>query len=138
MRNSANWHEEGGPHIRPEDVILAAFVQLRRIAVGRALPSLSVSFSPALAFAQAETTDILFINKGNPNIRHADFDGDVLLRTCNSKLTQWAATWEAEMRRAPDAEKFHYAFLDFFRLYVRLFLNSAGIQASLSPVCFLV
>ncbi|EIM82597.1 uncharacterized protein STEHIDRAFT_64714 [Stereum hirsutum FP-91666 SS1] len=115
VRNSANWHEEGGPHIRPEDVILAAFVQLRRIA--------------------AETTDILFINKGNPNIRHADFDGDVLLRTCNSKLTQWAATWEAEMRRAPDAEKFHYAFLDFFRLYVRLFLNSAGIQASLSPQC---
>jgi hypothetical protein len=33
VRHSANWHEEGGTPLRPEDVILAAFVQLRRIAV---------------------------------------------------------------------------------------------------------
>jgi hypothetical protein len=33
VRHSANWHEEGGTPIRPEDVIVAAFVQLRRIAV---------------------------------------------------------------------------------------------------------
>ena len=34
-----------------------------------------------------------------------------------------------------NGEKFHFAFLSFFRLYVRLFLNSFGIQASMSPVC---
>jgi hypothetical protein len=34
VRHSANWHEEGGTPLRPEDVIVAAFVQLRRIAVG--------------------------------------------------------------------------------------------------------
>lgn len=27
-----SWHEDGGTSIRPEDVILGAFVQLRRIA----------------------------------------------------------------------------------------------------------
>ena len=31
-------------------------------------------------------------------------------------------------------ETFHFSFLSFFRLYVRLFLNSFGIQASLLPV----
>lgn len=34
-------------------------------------------------------------------------------------------------------DKFHLAFLQFFRLYVRLFLNSFGIQSPRSPVCFL-
>lgn len=33
VRNSGNWHEKGGPVVRPEDVIVAAFVALRRIAV---------------------------------------------------------------------------------------------------------
>ena len=33
VRNSATWHEGGGTSIRPEDVIVAAFVSLRRIAV---------------------------------------------------------------------------------------------------------
>jgi hypothetical protein len=33
VRHSPTWHECGGKTIRPEDVIVAAFVQLRRIAV---------------------------------------------------------------------------------------------------------
>lgn len=33
VRNSTTWHEGGGSGIRPEDVIVAAFVSLRRIAV---------------------------------------------------------------------------------------------------------
>jgi hypothetical protein len=33
VRHSATWHEEGGTPLRPEDVVVAAFVQLRRIAV---------------------------------------------------------------------------------------------------------
>ena len=34
VRNAKTWHEKGGSAIRPEDVIVAAFVMLRRIAVG--------------------------------------------------------------------------------------------------------
>jgi hypothetical protein len=33
VKYSPTWHEAGGIPIRPEDVILASFVQLRRIAV---------------------------------------------------------------------------------------------------------
>ena len=33
IRHSTNWHKEGGSSIRPEDVVVSAFVQLRRIAV---------------------------------------------------------------------------------------------------------
>jgi hypothetical protein len=33
VRNAKTWHERGGSAIRPEDVIVAAFVTLRRIAV---------------------------------------------------------------------------------------------------------
>ena len=46
-------------------------------------------------------------------------------------------TWHHEMRRA-NGESFHMSFLSFFRLHVRLFLNSFGIQAAMSPVSFRV
>ena len=35
---------------------------------------------------------------------------------------------------AANGEKFHIAFLSFFRLYVRLFLNSFGINGPMSSV----
>ncbi|KAJ3518636.1 hypothetical protein NM688_g9410 [Phlebia brevispora] len=112
VRHSTTWHEEGGSPIRPEDVICAAFVQLRRIA--------------------SETTDLFNSHRGVGGSNHTDMNHDVLLRNCNGKLTQWSETWEAEMQKA-NGEKFHFAFLSFFRLYVRLFLNSFGIHASMSP-----
>ncbi|KAI0003317.1 fungal-specific transcription factor domain-containing protein [Russula compacta] len=110
VRHSANWHEEGGTPLRPEDVIVAAFVQLRRIA--------------------AETTDVFYLHKGIPGAAHTDVNKEVLLRNCNGKLTQWMDTWHHEMRRA-NGETFHMSFLSFFRLHVRLFLNSFGIQAAI-------
>jgi len=112
VRHSANWHEEGGTPLRPEDVIVAAFVQLRRIA--------------------AETTDVFYLHKGIPGAAHTDVNKEVLLRNCNGKLTQWMDTWQHEMRRA-NGESFHMSFLSFFRLHVRLFLNSFGIHAAMSP-----
>ncbi|KZT28631.1 hypothetical protein NEOLEDRAFT_1129473 [Neolentinus lepideus HHB14362 ss-1] len=112
VRHVNTWHEEGGEPIRPEDVIVAAFVQLRRIA--------------------AETTDVFYTHKGVLGAQHNDVNYEVLLHNCNGKLTQWMDTWEHEMRRA-GGEKFHFSFLGFFRLHVRLFLNSFGIQASMSP-----
>ena len=78
VRHSTTWHEEGGSPIRPEDVILAAFVQLRRIA--------------------SETTEVFYSHRGGGS-SHADMNHDVLLRNCNGKLTQWAETWQAEMQK---------------------------------------
>lgn len=124
VRHSTVWHEEGGSPIRPEDVILAAFVQLRKIT--------------------SETTEV-FASKVGPQGQHTDMNYDVLLRTCNGRLTQWSDTWQHEMQRGrffsfllwdcvrcipclANGDKFHFAFLSFFRLYVRLFLNSFGLQ----------
>ncbi|KAF8921608.1 hypothetical protein CPB85DRAFT_1489996 [Mucidula mucida] len=109
VRHSGQWHEWGGSTIRPEDVIVAAFVQLRHIA--------------------AETTEIFHDSKHSSG--HADIKYDVVLRNCNGKLTQWMDTWTREMHKA-GGEAFHFSFLSLFRLYVRLFLNSFGIQDSVS------
>ncbi|KAJ7687571.1 fungal-specific transcription factor domain-containing protein [Mycena olivaceomarginata] len=111
VRHSSTWHEQAGNPPRPEDVIVAAQAQLRRIS--------------------SETTD-MFYTKGGTSNGHNDVNYEVVLRNCNGKLTQWMDTWQAEMQRA-GGESFHFSFLSLFRLHVRLFLNSFGIQASLSP-----
>lgn len=112
IQHSSSWHEEGGSTIRPEDVILAAFVQLRRIA--------------------SETTDVFHTaNRASRNGSHIDVNYEVVLRNCNGKLTQWMDHWKREMQRA-GGSSFHISFLSYFRLYVRLFLNSFGIQNSIS------
>lgn len=78
VRHSTTWHEQGGSPIRPEDVILAAFVQLRLIT--------------------SETTEVFASNRGVHG-HHTDMNYDVLLRNCNGKLTQWSDTWQHEMQR---------------------------------------
>ncbi|KAL1743295.1 fungal-specific transcription factor domain-containing protein [Schizophyllum fasciatum] len=113
IRNSTTWHDEGPGALRPSDVIVSAFVQLRRLA--------------------SETTEMLYNNKGGGSHgAHADVNYDMVLRNCNSKLTQWSEHWQHEMHRASGAP-FHFSFLNFFRLYVRLFLNSFGLQESMMP-----
>ncbi|KAJ7063042.1 fungal-specific transcription factor domain-containing protein [Mycena amicta] len=112
VRHSATWHENAGNPPRPEDVIVAAFVQLRRIS--------------------SETTDMFYTKGGVPNGNHNDVNYEVVLRNCNGKLTQWMDTWQSEMQRA-GGETFHLSFLSYFRLHVRLFLNSFGIQESMAP-----
>ena len=62
----------------------------------------------------------------------ADASQEDHLRLCNGKLSQWMDTWQHEMRRA-NGEKFHYAFVNLFRLHIRLFLNSFAVQASMLP-----
>lgn len=112
VRHSSTWHEQGGSTIRPEDVIVSAFVQLRHIA--------------------AETTDIFHTSKtDNPHGIQNDIKYEVVLRNCNNKLSQWMDTWQREMHRA-GGESFHFSFLSLFRLYIRLFLNSFGIQDSVA------
>ena len=75
-----------------------------------------------------ETTDVFCLHKSTPTSSiQSDVNYEVLLRNCNLKLTQWQEFWHQQMQRA-SGQSFHHAFLNFFRLYVRLFLNSLGVQ----------
>ncbi|KAI0071471.1 hypothetical protein K474DRAFT_1712429 [Panus rudis PR-1116 ss-1] len=112
VRHSMTWHSDCAM-TRPEDTVIAAFVQLQRIA--------------------SETQDAFNAQKESASAARGDAKQEDLLRSCNGRLTQWMDTWHHEMRRA-NGEKFHMAFLSLFRLNVRLFLNSFGIQAAMSTV----
>ncbi|KAG8822965.1 hypothetical protein FRC17_009437 [Serendipita sp. 399] len=83
VRHSKTWHEGSS---MPEDVIVAAMVNLRQIA--------------------AETTDVYRMQKGGSVDGHySDVNHEILLRGCNSKLTHWMDYWDAELKRvARDAE----------------------------------
>jgi hypothetical protein len=48
VRNSTTWHEGGGSSIRPEDVIVAAFVSLRRIAVSSSVSLFNDTYVPTI------------------------------------------------------------------------------------------
>ncbi|KIK63832.1 hypothetical protein GYMLUDRAFT_162284 [Collybiopsis luxurians FD-317 M1] len=109
IRHADRWHERPASTARPEDVIVAAFVQLRHIA--------------------AETTEVYRNHTGDFARRSADINYDVVLRNCNNQLNQWNETWNREMQRA-GGDTFHFSFLSLFRLYIRLFTNSFGIQHS--------
>jgi len=146
VRNADNWHErnETGA-IRPEDVIIAAFVSLRRIAV-RFLPFHSNHNS--LLSLQAETEDIFHASKNSNGNNNADINYELVLTNCNNRLTQWDNHFQEEIKKgvktchrscyallsehaANGGETFHRYFLTFFRLYVRIFLNSFAIQSSM-------
>ncbi|KAK7692426.1 hypothetical protein QCA50_004051 [Cerrena zonata] len=107
VRHAATWHSDVPMPVRPEDIIIGAFTQLQRIA--------------------ADTTEVFTRHKEDPSSHNLDD----LLRTCNGRLTQWLDTWHHEIRRA-GGDKFHMAFLNIFRLHVRLFLNSFGFQNAMS------
>lgn len=107
VRHASSWHSDVPMPVRPEDIVIVAFTQLQRIA--------------------ADTTEAFNRHKEDP----ANHNLDDLLRTCNGRLTQWMDTWHHEIRRA-GGEKFHLAFLNIFRLHVRLFLNSFGFQNAMS------
>ncbi|KAG9018913.1 hypothetical protein FRB90_008304 [Tulasnella sp. 427] len=153
VRNSMKWHlagHRGQTHKRPEDVIVAAFVQLRRLSVSListamwALavhpPLLVASLNPPLTLfgdpcflflggrCKAETSDVFYLRR-NAFRDNSDVNYEVLLMGCNRKLTDWIEHWESEMKEAGGGE-FHEYLLRFFRLHVRLFLNSLGLTAS--------
>ncbi|KAF9228050.1 hypothetical protein BS17DRAFT_813931 [Gyrodon lividus] len=112
IRHADTWHERGGSPMRCEDVIVAAFIQLRRIA--------------------AETTDMLHTNRSLVDGGSGQVNIDMALKNANAKLSQWTTKWDHEMRRA-NGESFHFSFLNFFCLYSSLFLNSFGVQADALP-----
>ncbi|KAG8944875.1 hypothetical protein FRC04_001408 [Tulasnella sp. 424] len=76
----------------------------------------------------AETSDVFYLRR-NGSRDSSDVNYEVLLMGCNRKLTDWIEFWELEMQTAGGGE-FHDFILRFFRLHVRLFLNSLGLTAS--------
>ncbi|KAF8758696.1 Fungal specific transcription factor domain [Rhizoctonia solani] len=104
VRHSLTWHEDN--FIRPEDVIICAFVQLRRIATCSTYIEEPRAFSTPMSIMKFSSR-------------------------CNSKLTQWMDLWHGEMKKA-GGQMFHFSMLTFFRLHVRLFLNSFGLQSSMA------
>ena len=78
VRNSAEWHKESSTPPRPEDVIVAAFVQLRRLS--------------------AETSDVFYLKKNSPR-GASDIHFQSLLRVSNTNLSDWMEYWEAEMKK---------------------------------------
>jgi hypothetical protein len=72
VSHSNTWHEAGGTPVRPEDIIVASFVQLRQIA------------ADTTEWFRTSATDV----------------PDMMLRTTNNKLTQWMDVWTNEMKRS--------------------------------------
>ncbi|KAF9232013.1 hypothetical protein BU15DRAFT_67851 [Melanogaster broomeanus] len=107
IRHADTWHERGGTPIRCEDVIVAAFIQLRRIAV------------PKAGLLQAETTDMLHTNRSQVDGGSGQVNIDMALKNANAKLSQWTTKWDHEMRRGENTSS--------------LFLNSFGVQADAIP-----
>ncbi|TFL06842.1 fungal-specific transcription factor domain-containing protein [Pterulicium gracile] len=99
VRNSNRWHEhngaapsgeDGDAPIRPEDVILASFVQLRRIV--------------------AETTEHLLSANASAS-RTTDVNHDGTLKTCNARLQRWSEDWKEQLERAYNVQPFHWSSL---------------------------
>lgn len=97
------WHQNS--ELPKEDAVVASFVQLRRMS--------------------AEVTDVFFMQKRGR--KSYDIDFRVLLGGANRRLNEWEDYWEPQMRQAGGTE-FHVNFLRLFKLHVRLFLNSLGLD----------
>lgn len=125
VRSCRGWHEEGAmgqrPETRPEDVIVAAFVNLRLIG--------------------SAATDTFYSH--NHHQQPDMFESE--LHKYNSKLDDWRTYWTAQMEKcmyrslfplrlshpllvAPLADPFHTHFLLFFQSHVRTFLNTFGLN----------
>lgn len=91
VRHSITWHEfNNGELPRPEDVVVSAFVQLREITVS--IPPLHWAGDDACSDvgSKAETTGLF---------HSFDVNYDVVLHSCNNKLTEWMQHWGKEMNR---------------------------------------
>jgi len=149
VRRAGTWHQASGGPVRPEDVIIAAFVSLRRIAVRFFLSSyfyfsltltlphnrlkqLTFSMPPRVPQTRTSIMKLFYqiVMLGSPNgmmygvKRRKKVDSGHFLFLFVVFTTSFSA----------GGDKFHLSFLTFFRLYVRLFLNSFGIHPSMLPV----
>ncbi|KAJ3005111.1 hypothetical protein NUW54_g4491 [Trametes sanguinea] len=115
VRHSRTWHEDGcvgaRGEVRPEDVIVAAFVQLRLIG--------------------SKATDVFYSRSSGSSPPYSpDVSMERDLHDFNSALDEWFETWQDQLRQCSQAGGFHSAFIQFFQSHVRLFLNSFGLNLS--------
>ncbi|CDO70586.1 hypothetical protein BN946_scf184636.g19 [Trametes cinnabarina] len=115
VRHSGTWHEDGcmgsRGEVRPEDVIVAAFVQLRLIG--------------------SKATDVFYSRSSGASPPYSpDISMDRDLHDFNSSLDEWFKVWQEQLRQCSQAGGFHSAFIQFFQSHVRLFLNSFGLNLS--------
>jgi hypothetical protein len=75
VSHAETWHENVRDSIRPEDVILSAFVVLRRFS--------------------SDTTDYFFANLNAPSEVH----GELMVKNVNEKLARWKEHWSNELHR---------------------------------------
>ncbi len=62
------------------------------------------------------------------NAERGELLPESLLNSCNKGLTDWVDDWEVKLD-GWGGNEFHRHMLRFFRLHVRLFLNSLGLMA---------
>ncbi|KAI8998949.1 fungal-specific transcription factor domain-containing protein [Trametes punicea] len=115
VRHSGTWHEDGcmgsRGEVRPEDVIVAAFVQLRLIG--------------------SKATDVFYSRSSLASPTYsADMSLQRDLHNFNSSLDDWLKIWQEQLRQCSQAGGFHSAFIQFFQSHVRLFLNTFGLNLS--------
>lgn len=91
------WHTHGCASTRCQDVIVAAFTQLRRTAV-RIIRCLIPLWTEGIS-TQAETTDMLHTNRSLVESGSGQANVDMVLKNANLKLSQWSAKWEHEMQK---------------------------------------
>lgn len=152
IRHAMSWHEASGTTIRPEDVIIAAFVALRRIAVSFSPFYLCTPFVLTCQRRRRRTFSILLEVVSTTPTRTSIMNmcSPIAMFASRSGIRRGGRKWKRVcifipfdydlavlITFAARGEKFHFSFLSFFRLHVRLFLNSFGIQSSMQPVsCF--
>ncbi|KIJ35695.1 hypothetical protein M422DRAFT_261875 [Sphaerobolus stellatus SS14] len=103
IRNADSWYK-GSEHL-PVDIVVSAQVSLRRTA--------------------AEVTDLFYLHKGGK--APADVNYDVLLRSANHRLQQWADTWNEVLRGGM------YSFLSYPLLFPHFFSLQHNANNYLSP-----
>jgi len=109
VRNSSTWYMDGASgNPCPEDVMICAVVELRRLT--------------------AETTELC---KSRGINEHTDVNYDIVLASCNGKLTDWMEKWHNALKRAA-GQMFHFSLLCLYRLHTRLYLNGFGLPAALA------
>ncbi|KAF8511146.1 hypothetical protein BU17DRAFT_54837 [Hysterangium stoloniferum] len=106
VRNSEQWYH--GSTLLPIDVVVSAQVALRRIAAG--------------------VTDVFYLSRAKRMTEDVNYD--VLLTGTNQRLQQWNEHWMGTIKNS-NGSSFHTSLLTFFKLHVRLFLNSFGLHSSL-------
>jgi hypothetical protein len=84
---------------------------------------------------QAETTDVFYLHKGAPaGALHSDVNYEILLLSCNGKLTHWMEVWQGEMKKGRDSSSILSLVL-LIHLGIQLVASSSICHICHSSAC---